>query len=152
MSFAGREAELRTLSQALGGLRSAPAPSVVTIVGEAGIGKSALLAAIRPAARDAGGRLLSPRAAQPGRDGPFALFADALGDVVAGMSARRRAELEADLAAVVPGLGVGRQPAESHGAVERFRLHRAGGALIEQLGRERPLALAFDDAHWADAA
>src|SRR4051812_44704723 len=152
MSFAGRQAELRALSQALGALRSAPAPSVVTIVGEAGIGKSALLAAIGPAARDAGVRLLSARAAEHERDVPFALFADALGDVVAGMSARRRADLEADLAAVLPGLGVDHQPAEPPGPVERFRLHRAAGALIEQLGRERPLALVCDDVHWADAA
>src|SRR3954469_17618951 len=92
MSFVGREAELRTLSRAFGALRSAPAPSVVTVVGEAGIGKSALLAAIGPAARDAGVRLLSARAAEHERDVPFALFADALGDVVAGMSARRWAD------------------------------------------------------------
>jgi predicted ATPase len=125
MSFAGREAELRTLSRALCALRSAPSPSVVTVVGEAGIGKSAPLAAIGPAARDAGVRLLPARAAEHARAVPFALFADALGDVVAGMSARRRADLEADLAAVLPGLAVDHRPAEPPGPVERFRLHRA---------------------------
>src|SRR3954453_21485377 len=117
MSFAGREAELRTLAQALGALRSAPAPSVVTVVGEAGIGKSALLAAIGPAARDAGVRLLSARAADDERAVPFAVLPDALGDVVAGMSARRRADLEADLAAVLPGVAVDRRPAEPPGPV-----------------------------------
>ena len=35
---------------------------------------------------------------------------------------------------------------------ERFRHHRALRALLEQLARERPVALLLDDLHWADAA
>ncbi len=37
-------------------------------------------------------------------------------------------------------------------AAERFRYHRALRALIEQLGREKPVALLLDDLHWADDA
>ena len=35
---------------------------------------------------------------------------------------------------------------------ERFRAHRAVRALLEDRGRERPLALLLDDLHWADEA
>ena len=38
------------------------------------------------------------------------------------------------------------------GAAERFRYHRAVRALLELLGRERPVALLLDDLHWADDA
>ena len=37
-------------------------------------------------------------------------------------------------------------------ATERFRYHRALHALLEQLARERPVALLLDDLHWADEA
>jgi hypothetical protein len=35
---------------------------------------------------------------------------------------------------------------------DRFRAQRVVRSLLEQLGRERPLALALDDLHWADDA
>jgi len=153
MSLNGRDHELAVLTEALAGLADAPETRVVTIVGEPGIGKSALLGALSTLADDAGVRLLQARAADHERDVPFGLFADMLGDVVAGMSARRRDELEADLGPVLPGTGTGAAADRPvAGSAERFRLHRAVGALIEQLGRERPTVLAFDDVHRADAA
>ena len=38
------------------------------------------------------------------------------------------------------------------GAGERFRLHRALRALVEELARERPVVLVVDDLHWVDEA
>src|SRR5262249_19306604 len=71
MSLNGRDHELAVLTEALAGLADAPETRVVTIVGEPGIGKSALLGALSTLADDAGVRLLQARAADHERDVPF---------------------------------------------------------------------------------
>src|SRR5918999_1162889 len=95
-------------------------------------------------------RLVGP---EPERDVPFGLVIDALDDHVATLHPRRIESVGADLAAVLPAAAAcSDAPTCCPGAGERFRSHRALRALVEMLGRERPVALLLDDLHWADDA
>jgi DNA-binding NarL/FixJ family response regulator len=129
---------------------------VIHIVGEAGIGKSRLLAEARELSGGAGHLVLSGRATEFERDYPFAAFVDALDPFFDADPAewiddlgRERAH---ELAAILPSLAFrdGEAPAVSQ--AERFRAYDAARVLLERLGERRPLVLALDDLHWSDAA
>ncbi len=148
----GRDAELIVLRAAAAGVAKGDVHAVV-LTGEAGIGKSALLAAAGEEAEKAGLLVLHGRAAEHERDVPFGAVIDALDDHVAGFSPRRLQDLGPDLAAVLPSVADHVDgPGFADGAAERFRYHRALRGLLEQLGRERPVAFVLDDLHWADDA
>ncbi len=151
----GRAAELAAVTRAVGGVSAGDA-RMLTIIGEAGIGKSALLAAAAGTADDAGMLVLEGRAAEHERDVPFGAIVDALDDHVATLHPRRIEELGPELAAILPAVAAhadgSAEEALPATAAERFRYHRALRALIEQLGREKPVALLLDDLHWADDA
>ena len=76
--------------------------SAVGLLGEAGIGKSALLGALHERAAAAGMLVLEGRAAEHERDVPFGLVVDALDDHVATLHPRRVEAVGPDLAAVLP--------------------------------------------------
>jgi DNA-binding NarL/FixJ family response regulator len=135
MDLAGRDHELDLAARALGDVHRG-ASRVLGVLGDAGIGKTALLAAI--AARAGRLRVLSARAVEHEREVPFGLAVDLLDEHVA--------------SAGVPGLPPELGGAQPTGAEQRVRYHRALRAMIERLGRERPLALLLDDLHWADDA
>jgi DNA-binding NarL/FixJ family response regulator len=144
-----REAELAAVELAVQEVRDGASRTLV-VVGEAGIGKSALLGELRARAGEAGMRVLEGRGAEQERDVPFALAVDALDDQIAALHPRRRAELAPEVEAVLPsGGGIAAAPRDPS---ERFRYHRALGGLIEELGRGGPVALILDDLHWADDA
>ncbi len=154
--LAGREDELAALDAALAEARRG-AGAALALVGEAGIGKSALLAALR---ERAGGMLvLDGRASEHERDVPFGVLVDALDDAVSTVHPRRLEALGedrlAELAAVLPAVArhlegsagtVGREPAD------RFHMHRALRGLLELLGGAQPVLVVLDDLHWADPA
>lgn len=123
----------------------------IGVIGEAGIGKSALLEAAAAAAAAAGLQVFSGLAAEHERDVPFSLVVDALDDRVAEMHPERVAAAGPELGEVLPAAaGDGSRPIAAAGPAERFRYHRALRDLLELLGRERPFALVLDDLHWAD--
>jgi DNA-binding NarL/FixJ family response regulator len=151
----GRESELSALAAAVAAVESGES-RVAALVGEAGIGKSALLAALQVRCVDGGLDVLAARAAEHESDVPFGVVIDALDDRVAAMGARRLESLgeerAAELAAILPSVeGVTAAGDVPSGPAERFRYHRALRALLELMGRERPFALMLDDLHWADA-
>lgn len=150
----GRDAELESIGSAVAAVRDG-GTRVVILTGEAGIGKSALLATLRERAGDAELLVLEGRAAEHERDVPFGLAIDALDDHVAGLHPRRLESLGedrvADLAAVLPAVARRADAGTARvGPGERFHYHRALRALLELLGGERPVALLLDDLHWAD--
>jgi DNA-binding CsgD family transcriptional regulator len=156
MELLGRETELAAADAAVAAVREG-SPRALALMGEAGIGKSALLLAVRDRARDPGGMLvLAGRAAEHERDVPFGLVVDALDDHVATMHHRRVETIGPELAAVLPSAAAmvdGDTPAAAPGdPAERFRYHRALRSLLALIARERPVALLFDDLHWADEA
>lgn len=117
--FVGREEELRRMSAALDRL-CAGAGGFLEVVGDAGIGKSRLLAAVRDLAESRGLTVLSGRAAEFEQLIPFQILLDALGAVPGGL---RLAELLAPasanlLAVAVPDLVVAGPPAGPGGAHE----------------------------------
>src|SRR3954451_22245817 len=119
MALHGRDAELRAVSAALeAALAGAPRP--LLLVGEPGIGKTALLAAAEALARDAGLLVLRSRAVEQERDLPFALAAATLDDHGGEAGSPALAALEA--------LGP-----ELAGPAERFRYHRALRALVDDV-------------------
>src|SRR3954452_3684846 len=145
----GRDRELAAAATAVAAVGSGESRSV-GLLGEAGIGKSALLGAIAERGRDGGLLVLGARAAEHERDVPFGLVIDALDDHVATLHPRRIEALGPDLGAVLPAASTDTPRPAGAGAAERFRYHRALRALLEMLARERPVALLLDDLHWAD--
>jgi len=131
MRLLGRDLEIAAVARALaeveaGGHRS------LAVSGEAGIGKSALLAVAAERASAAELLVLSGRAAEHEQDLPFGLLRDAVGDRLDPFPAPAPEE------PVIPW--------------ERFRLHHALRARLERLADERPVALLLDDVQWADEA
>jgi len=151
----GRAAELDAIDRALGELcdgRTVP----LAIQGEPGIGKTRLLAELAQRADARGCIVLGGSASELERDLPFWVFVDALDEYVAGLDPRLvaslRDEVRSELAHVLPSLS---DPMSGGGAVaqdERYRAHRAVRELVERLAASKPLVLALDDVHWADAA
>jgi DNA-binding CsgD family transcriptional regulator/tetratricopeptide (TPR) repeat protein len=125
---------------------------VVAIVGPAASGKSELLRAGALRARTTGLLVLNGRAAEPERHVPFGLVVDALDPVVARLGPEQWGVAGRDLGAVLPSAARAGAGARLAGHAERHRHHRAVHALLEGLGRDRPVALMLDDVHLADAA
>jgi DNA-binding SARP family transcriptional activator len=148
--FVGRDRQLRRLLAAFDAAREEKRCRVVTIVGEAGIGKTRLarelIASIGDEPRVLVGRCVSygegatylplaeivrQAAPEPTAAGVAALLA---GEDDGAQVAQRVAELT--------GLAEGpAAPGEAFWAVRR---------LVEALARERPVLLALDDVHWAE--
>jgi len=150
VDLVGRTGEIGEIERAVAAAREGEMRALA-VVGEAGIGKSALLDAAAAAAERAGMTVLRGRAAEHEREVPFGLVVDALDDHVAGLHPSRLAAVGPELGVVLPAAGDGAAPPPA-GATERFRLHRSLRSLLELLGRERPVALLLDDLHWADEA
>ncbi len=116
--------------------------SFVLVEGEAGIGKSTLLWALRAEAQQRGVGIGIGHAA-PFADGrPLGLLSDALGIHQPGADGRRKAI--ADLLRDVAGWPL------DHGSA-LFLVNDALLGLVEELAAERPQLLVLEDLHWADA-
>ena len=152
MELLGRDRELAVVARTVDDVR-AGGGRALGVLGEAGIGKSALLAAIAARAREAGMVVLEGRGSEHESEVPFGLVVDAFDDHVAGLHPARVAAMGAELAGVLPAVaGFAEAVPLGAGAAERFRRHRALRALLESFGRERSVALLLDDLHWADEA
>ncbi|MGI5196756.1 helix-turn-helix transcriptional regulator [Streptomyces sp. CA-288835] len=144
--FVGRATELDWLDWALE--RSGmDGPAVVDITGEAGIGKSRLLAEFGGRARGRGVTVLFGRATEYERHSPYRPFADAFADLepqaLCGFG---------ELAQLAPVLsGAAKWPPRVPEGRDRFGLHRTMTQALCHLGGER-LVVILEDLHWADPA
>ncbi|MCF2528623.1 AAA family ATPase [Yinghuangia sp. KLBMP8922] len=152
--FVGRLPELSHLADAL---RAADAgtPGVVLIAGEAGVGKTRLLQEFFDQAEGTGAVTAVGGCLELGAEGlPFAPVSAAmraLTDVLGPELAEAVAGREQDLAWVMPHLA----PVPSGGAsgdYDRARLFELMLRVLERLGEDRTLVVAFEDLHWADAS
>ncbi|MEV0420317.1 helix-turn-helix transcriptional regulator [Streptosporangium canum] len=141
----GRDAELARLAAAV-----AARPSVVVVEGEAGIGKSRLVAELAARPEVAGLRLLNGGCSQIREPFPLGPLVEALrsrGGDLAGAAlspvAGALRSLLPELADVLPGAP---GPLDDR-AAERHRLFRGLGAVLAALG---PAVLVVEDLHWAD--
>jgi DNA-binding CsgD family transcriptional regulator/tetratricopeptide (TPR) repeat protein len=142
----GRDDEVGRLGSALDGA-VAGRLSVVMIEGEAGIGKTRLLAHALQAARDRDFQVASAKAEEMEQNRPFGVMAAALG-CARGAADPRRAVI-GDLISAHdsrdrPGLTVSSDPGL------QFRVVDALCDLVESLALDRPLVLGLDDLQWAD--
>ncbi|MGH3265277.1 MAG: ATP-binding protein, partial [Trebonia sp.] len=171
----GRAAEMATLQAALDAVRQGD-PAALLIGGEAGMGKTRLIAEFTVAARDAGVRVLTGACLELGADGlPYSPFTamlrslareagpGAVADLLSGSgrAARDLAKLLPELAGdrtSVPQGETGLSPVEFGDAYPndttageaRAHLFEAFLTLLERLAEQRPLIMIIEDAHWAD--
>lgn len=126
------------------------------MVGEPGIGKTRLLAALADRVSERGLLVLWGRALEFERDLPFGVWIDALDEYLRSLEdepdgALGGHEVVDDLAAVLPSL---RRRAGGRDAApildERHLIHSSMRALLGRLAGQRGLVLVLDDMHWAD--
>lgn len=145
----GRGAQVAELERALDDAISARG-AVIAIVGEAGVGKTSLLATLDAAARARGARVLAGRCYESAQVLPFGPWAEALrGDRDALRVAGEALEpiWRAELARLVPEVAAPGLPVVGD---DRLRLFEAIGRLMDLLAATRPLLVALEDVHWAD--
>jgi DNA-binding SARP family transcriptional activator/tetratricopeptide (TPR) repeat protein len=156
----GRDQEFAELAQAWQAARSGSGGAVL-LDGEGGIGKTRLVEELQATARLATPDVLiaGTAAAGPGQAAPFAIWTDALSDLMS-MTGHPPGDQTwtADLARIVPALARGKTgagPAPRPGAdpqLDRVRLCEAVVQCVAWVSRQAPLLLAFEDLHLADTA
>ena len=149
MELVGRELELAAVAETVEAVRTGTS-RVLGVLGEGGLGKTALLGALRERAASAGLLVLDGRGAEHESDVPYGVVVDAFDDHVATLHGRRIEALDPALGTVLP--AVAAQLDEIPPSAQHFHQHRALRGLLEALARERPVALVLDDLHWADDA
>ena len=151
-----RNEELARIDSALADARIGRGRFVV-VEGPAGIGKTALLAAARDAAAEAGMRVLRSRATEMETNFGFGVVRQLFERPLVEASELERADLLQGAAGVAAGLlGLpGGPPADapaSSGVDPSFAILHGLYWLCANLAAVSPLCLVVDDAHWADAA
>ncbi len=159
----GRANEVAALHRTLDGVVADERPNLVTVFGDAGIGKTRLAAEFADQVAHKGARLLRGRSLPYGASTPYGPFAQQVKQF-AGIFASDEVEsaqrkLEAALAEItIPEaadeilshleLLIG---LSSSGEVaDRQILFRAARRFVEALARAQPTILVFEDLHWAD--
>ncbi len=152
--FIGRESDMAELRDRYGGVVARDTPHLISILGDAGVGKSRLmrelqdwLAGQTPTPIHRTGRVLSY-----GKGNTYWPMAEVLkqhfgiseDDTVAAITAKLVDHPYLGLT-----LGIAADE-ELHPLVARERLHDAWVAFLEDMARERPVVMLIEDAHWAD--
>ena len=130
-------------------------PRHAIVGGEAGVGKTRLLAEARDQAEISGAQVLLGGCVQMGTEGlPFAPYTEIIRSLVArdGAAAVIAAAGRAapDLARLVPALDTGEASPDQE-LWAQTRLYEALLDLFRRLAQRQPLVLQLEDLHWADA-
>lgn len=153
----GREAQLAALQQCIDAA-SAGAGQTVLVSGDAGIGKSRLVAAAAAHARERGVRVVNGQCFAPDRTLPFGPWRDLVSRRLLHQpwAADIVADVAADLGGLIPELTylVPASALDARGAAgeDCRRIVGALTRLVESLARHAPLLLIVEDAHWSDDA
>jgi predicted ATPase len=148
----GREAEIHRLREVLNRAWEGHG-QVVAVIGDAGVGKSRLLAEVAAEAVARGGRVLVGRCYEAEQILPFASWVDALRtghvngekEVLESLNPLWRMEL----ARLLPELGLpGRGPGQ--GPVDYRQLFESVAQLVRHLVLRQPVTLILEDLHWGD--
>lgn len=157
-TFVGREAEQAKLASAYAAAKSGVA-GTVTVVGEPGIGKTALLQAFATQVERDGGRVLTGQCYEEGAFSlPYLPFIEAFGDFLrtapGGVDGLHDPSLS-ELSRLVPELSqwvpVGAEVPADPGT-QRWRLFRGAATLLRCIGQACPVVLVLEDLHDADQA
>jgi DNA-binding SARP family transcriptional activator/tetratricopeptide (TPR) repeat protein len=153
----GRAAELRTLMTAWAAARAGHG-RVVLITGEAGIGKTRLVAELARRADNAGARSAVGAGVDVGGQAPLAIWQELAPQLAHALPAPpEQADWPAELGRLAPELAaqLGRDqppPAVASPELERLRLYDAVLRLVEWAASGRPVLLVAEDVHRADPA
>jgi class 3 adenylate cyclase len=161
----GRAHELAALERIFEGVIAERRPHLVTIFGDAGIGKTRLAAEFAERLHAEGARVLRGRSLPYGEStlyGPFAQHVKQFADIFASDDV---AEAQQKLQDALDALSTPETTAEIISPLEiltglsasgevgdRQILFRAARRFVEALARTRPTLLLFEDLHWADGA
>jgi DNA-binding SARP family transcriptional activator/predicted ATPase len=152
LPLVGRASESAALRSALDRLWSGEG-HVVVVSGEAGVGKSRLVAEIAAEMTERGGRVLVGRCYEAEQILPFASWVDAL----RGSQLHREREVvqalgpvyRRELARLLPEAADPGQAADP-GPVDHRQLFESVAQIVRQLAWRRPSMLILEDLHWAD--
>ena len=154
----GRGGELEELRRVLDAAARGE-PQTAVVVGEAGIGKTALVDAFLEGARTGGARVAVGQAVEHyGRGQPYLPVLEAWGRLLHGVHRDEFRPALEDLApswlAHLPGESEGGIGAPALSAIGRSsdRMLREMGALVEATTKEHPLVVVLEDLHWSDHA
>jgi predicted ATPase len=147
----GRTEELARLAAAL----ASGEPRTLLLGGEAGIGKTRLLAEFTTRARQTGARVLTGACLHVGEGTlAYAPISQALRQLVRELDPATLEQVlgagRAELARLVPELGPADLIDQAAAGPARDRLLAGLLGVVERLAAERPLLLAMEDLHWAD--
>ncbi|MCU0270776.1 MAG: AAA family ATPase, partial [Acidimicrobiales bacterium] len=159
VGLVGRDTELVVIAEAIERASSGEGREVVLVSGEAGLGKTTLVAASARAAFHAGAGVLFGHCEEDLAT-PYQLFAEALGHYVTHapdeqlvrhveVHGGELARLVPQLARRIPDLPA---PRTTDAETERYLLFTSVVGLLAQIGDDRQVVLVFDDLQWADPA
>jgi len=151
----GRAAELATIADGLGAAREGTATTIL-LAGEAGVGKSRLVAEAMRLANEQGMQVMRGACVNIGSAGvPYGPIVEALRELQRELPPEEMAELVGagalDLARLVPSIGAG-GAAEPTGQSQwlQARLLEAVLGFLQRLAARRPVLFVIEDLHWAD--
>ena len=152
--FFGRAPELATLAEACKRTQTAQRCQAVLVSGEAGMGKTAMVAQAARTAHEQGTTVLFGRADEdlgvaflPWLDVVESLACDGNDEWVSGLRPAQRAAL----ARLAPDIGVGTDRVADP-EMERLLLLEGITQLLAAASREAPILIVLDDLQWADIA
>jgi class 3 adenylate cyclase/energy-coupling factor transporter ATP-binding protein EcfA2 len=142
-------------------------PTLVSVIGPAGVGKSTLAARFTQLAADSGARVVHGRSLPYRESGSYGALASQLmtladvfesdaASIVAGKLRTRTVQLlngrDGDADAIADDLAAVVGESSGRVALDRDALFHSVRDFLEGAARERPTILVFEDAHWADAS
>jgi tetratricopeptide (TPR) repeat protein len=151
-TLVGRVEELQALEAAWGRAANGE-PAVVLLGGEAGVGKTRLVAELTTRCTSDGIRVLVGGCLPVGDGGlPYAPIVEMLRGLLADLGAEVVREFAGpswpELARLAPGLG--ESPDGRPGQAAQSRLFELLLGLLGRLGQQQPLVMIVEDLHWAD--
>ncbi|WP_322920407.1 helix-turn-helix transcriptional regulator [Nocardioides renjunii] len=152
----GRDAELEQLTAQLG-IRTSGADRTVRamlVAGDAGVGKTRVLMALRDVALEAGWQVVAGHCLDLADSSlPYLPFSEVLGRMMADEPdvAARVLEQHPTLARLQPGRRIrSSETASGDQALDRGNVYDAFGDLLSAVAGQAPLLVIVEDAHWAD--
>ncbi len=136
----GRDDECAFLMRRLDDVLHRGAATLTLVEGDAGMGKTRLIAELRRRANELHALTISAFSLEHVRE-PYAPFALAVARAIEGAPPALAAELRAIAAALDPDV-----------ALHKVKRLRAVAAALRAITRERTVAIFFEDVHWADRA